>query len=117
LTIFLVCLAVETDLQAGAQYKYEVAATSISYFHLSVIFPLFWFHMPIHLPFRLTFFHSVMLCLSLTKNYDHILQLQLLWIILVASRVALIIQSLAARLGVVTGWYSSKPKYTANRNV
>ena len=30
---------------------------------------------------------------------------QLLWIILVASCAALIIQSLAARLGVVTGWY------------
>lgn len=51
--------------------------------------------------FLFCFFHSVKPCFSLTKT----LQLQLLWIILVASCAALIIQSLAARLGVVTGWY------------
>jgi hypothetical protein len=81
-----------------------VSAASISCFHLSVIFPLFLGSICLsYLPFRLSFFHSVMSCLSLTTNYDHILQLQLLWIILVASCAALIIQSLAARLGVVTG--------------
>jgi len=46
LTIYLVCLAVETDLQTGAQYKYEVVVASISYFHLYIIFLIFLFCMP-----------------------------------------------------------------------
>ncbi|RDX74250.1 Metal transporter Nramp6, partial [Mucuna pruriens] len=58
----------ETDLQSGAQYKYEVLRRILMTLNPSFI------------------------------SYSH-----LLWIILVASCAALVIQSMAANLGVVTG--------------
>lgn len=56
--------------------------------------------------YTLSFFDSVMSHAYLKlRIIITLFILQLLWIILVASCAALIIQSLAARLGVVTGWY------------
>ena len=66
-------------------------------------------YLPFKVPNTIDWSSSIQLCVSHAYLYLRIMIIlflsQLLWIILVASCAALIIQSLAARLGVVTGWY------------
>lgn len=72
---------VESDLQAGAQYKYEVI-NCVCYFVCCSIWDS----------------ETCLICVYCAS-------LQLLWIILLASFAALVIQSLASNLGVVTGLF------------
>ncbi|KAJ8452866.1 hypothetical protein Cgig2_014629 [Carnegiea gigantea] len=89
----------ETDLQSGAQYKYGVCIFALETVHCSfVIFQ------QSSAEVIMSIYHTIVefLVKPLKAEYNRI-ALCLLWIILVASCAALIIQSMAANLGVVTG--------------
>jgi hypothetical protein len=78
---------VQTDLQAGSSHKYEVG--SQLFFSLSI---LFFTYNSLYIPSH-----------STRMRTKHVIFFQLLWVLFFGFIFVLIIQSLAAKLGIITG--------------
>jgi len=134
LTIFSQTETVETDLQAGANYRYEVHFQCVPKAHKILLLTFMILHFFVLPPWPMYSSYQIFKTFipedlrsqkSRTKLADFSGQkpnwmfalfffnllgvhlLQLLWVILIGLIFALIIQSLAANLGVVTGKFSN----------